>query len=771
MLNYANLSDIEFEYLCQNIMQRKLDVPLRRFTPGKDGGIDLTDNTSDPNIIVQVKHYNSSSIDTLIRALKKEKDKVKLHKPKQYFICCSRALTPENIKELFFHFSEYMPSDKNIITLNEIEDFLQSSENTDILRKHYKLWIDSVGILQELQNTNIFIDCEVLLSNIEKEKCFFVKTQVFEQALKCLEKNKTLFITGNPGVGKTTTSKMLVLHYAALGYRVRFTSNTSDLRELKKSLSQDKNIKEIILVDDCFGQAYFKIRDGQNEDLLSLIKYVNLSPNKLLILNSRITIFQEAKALKPDLVKSMEDNEYTVFILDMNALSDIEKAKIFYNHLFFNETPIAYLDEIKKHQRYLSIIKHQNYNPRLISFICNPNRYKKIGVKDYYTFICQHLRNPHEIWRDEYEEKLLKADRILLTTLHSLTDNTVSITLLKKCFEKRIENEKDIDKTINQFQASLRRLTESFVSIVDEKGTKKIMVVNPSVNDYLDSRMQENPLEKRAIVETAYSIQQFDRLLSKTDFEYFVEDAIKNNRIHLYLFDDEKQKLAFIAYHIGKLNIFNEHYLQLLRLYLTSPSHLYFKGHLYIKAEKIIQALLSKDMLQNYRFDEFIVESKNIKQLLKFCDLDEMIGLINLLSPLFSGKNRADFIEIATNSIQEAIEEFADSIEVDSYVTDPSPAINFAMHEEYFDIDEAVSDIEESAIDSAIDDIEYRIKSLPDDIIIEKDFIQSLCFGVNGAEELIQSYMEDGHYDKEDFDVDSYDSDDEEIDYIFNRKL
>ena len=75
MLNYANLSDIEFEYLCQDIMQRKLDVPLRRFTPGKDGGIDLTDNTSDPNIIVQVKHYNSSSIDTLIRALKKEKDK------------------------------------------------------------------------------------------------------------------------------------------------------------------------------------------------------------------------------------------------------------------------------------------------------------------------------------------------------------------------------------------------------------------------------------------------------------------------------------------------------------------------------------------------------------------------------------------------------------------------------------------------------------------------------------------------------------------------
>ena len=297
------------------------------------------------------------------------------------------------------------------------------------------------------------------------------------------------------------------------------------------------------------------------------------------------------------------------------------------------------------------------------------------------------------------------------------------------------------------------------------------MVVNPSVNDYLDSRMQENSLEKQAVFETAYSIQQFERLLPKDGFECFIEDAIKNNLIHLYFFDDEKQKLAFIAYYIGKFNIFNEHYLDILRLYLSSPSHLYLKGILYIRAKKIIQSLLSKDMLQNYGFDEFIVGSKNIKQLLKFCDMDEVIDLVNLLSPLFSGKSRADFIESTINSIQEAIEKFANSIEADSYVTDPSLAISFAMHEEYFDIDGAISDIEDSAIDSAIDDIKYSIKRLPDDIIIEEDFIESLCFGVNGAEELIQSYMNEGHYDKEDFDVGSYDNDDNEIDYIFNRKL
>ena len=124
--------------------------------------------------------------------------------------------------------------------------------NIEVLKKHYKLWIESTGILQDIGNTNVFIDCETLLADIENEKNLFVKTSAFASALKCLQDNKTLFITGNPGVGKTITSKMLVLHHAAIGYRVRFSTNVSDLDELKKSLSRNPDIKEIILVDDCF---------------------------------------------------------------------------------------------------------------------------------------------------------------------------------------------------------------------------------------------------------------------------------------------------------------------------------------------------------------------------------------------------------------------------------------------------------------------------------------------------------------------------------------
>ena len=182
MLNYGNLNDVEFEYLCQDIMQEKLGIEIYHFAVGCDGGVDLCDNVHTKNVIVQVKHYYNSTVTQLISSLKNELKKVKLLNP-----------------------------------------------------KHYKLWIELTGILQNIVNGETFIDCEVLLSSIENDKKFFVQTQAFYKALHYLENNKTLFIVGNPGVVKTITSKMLVLYYAAIKYKVRYTTNTTDLQSLKTS--------------------------------------------------------------------------------------------------------------------------------------------------------------------------------------------------------------------------------------------------------------------------------------------------------------------------------------------------------------------------------------------------------------------------------------------------------------------------------------------------------------------------------------------------------
>ena len=65
MFNYKNLCDYEFEILCKNIMQKKLGVPLQIFARGRDGGIDITDDTVSKNVVIQVKHYIVTTITTL----------------------------------------------------------------------------------------------------------------------------------------------------------------------------------------------------------------------------------------------------------------------------------------------------------------------------------------------------------------------------------------------------------------------------------------------------------------------------------------------------------------------------------------------------------------------------------------------------------------------------------------------------------------------------------------------------------------------------------
>lgn len=45
MYNFNNLSDVEFEILCKDIMQRRLGIELHTFAKGRDGGIDIVDNS------------------------------------------------------------------------------------------------------------------------------------------------------------------------------------------------------------------------------------------------------------------------------------------------------------------------------------------------------------------------------------------------------------------------------------------------------------------------------------------------------------------------------------------------------------------------------------------------------------------------------------------------------------------------------------------------------------------------------------------------------
>lgn len=773
-MNYANLSDVEFEYLCKDVMSKKLSKQLERFGPGRDGGIDLCDTSHPREIIVQVKHYVRTDFHGLMRSLEKEVSKIKEQAPKHYYICCSKELSPQNKTQIYELFSSFMESTENIITTLELDEFLEAPENNDILRKHFKLWLDSTNILTDVLANDIFVDSEALISGIEDEVKLFVKTRAFDEAIACLEKRKVLIIVGNPGVGKTVTSKMLVLNYAAQGYRVRYTSDGSDLNALKKSLSQSSKSKEVILLDDCFGQAYFNMKETQENELLSLIKYVNINPNKLLIMNSRISIYHEAKDRTPDLVKSFDRREYRAYVLDMDRMSIEEKAKIFYNHLYFYGVPDEYFQSIRAYKSYRKIVKHSNYNPRIIEFICAPSLYKSIDPAKFASFALSCLDKPEQIWRNEYERRLAEVDRLFLTTLYSLSDTVVPFHMVKQCFEYRVSQNPLVDPSINHFDQTLNRLTNSMIKIVDSKEQKMLCAVNPSVNDFLRAYLSTNAPEVQALIAGSKSVRQLKRLLEIDVYEAHVSKLFTDHSILSSIFEDEYQKCGFIATWCARHQICDTVYCSYILDYLFNIRNVDMYESERASLGSILDGLFQKEFCMFYGLNKAICDISRFHEIFKNLQLDEIVEVINHIDWIVDGLERELYVGMVQDILRESIEIYCNGVPAYIYEGSISDIVEEFRYEDetggHINADAAADSLEGRVKEAVSDELFTMLSTLPSDVNPDNVLYLEANISVDGADSVIVSYLRDDYYD------DAYRTyreeqlmDDCVLDYIFNR--
>lgn len=658
MFNYENLSDYEFENLCCDIISKKLGVQLRIFATGRDGGIDATDDTKTHNIVVQAKHYIRSGYAALLRTLRGEVEKVKQLDPNKYYVCCAQKLTPGNVSEIYDLFSDYMCDTNNVIDLNVIDTFLSKPENADVLRKHYKLWLESTEILNQIYNRNIFIDCEVLLADIEEQSKFFVETHYYQESIKVLDKNRILMLLGLPGVGKTVTTKMVALYYASQGYRVRFTTDGS-IANLKKSISESGEEKELIILDDCLGQAYFKMKENQENELITLIKYVSRHINKKIIMNSRITIYNEAKEHSNLFADFFDDKESLIKCIDMNNLSIENKGKIFFNHLYFKDVPREYYNNILKDKAYQRIVRHINYCPRIIEFVTKKKHYESVLPENYADYLLGCLDMPNEVWKEEYRFRIQQEDRLLLTTMFSLTDTIVKSDILKRAYYERIKNIPNLDITQNYYENSLKRMNGSMIKLVDKEDQVWVGAANPSVNDFLREILLKNSLEYEDIKEHCTEYVQILKL-----FPEYIGDIIIDGRAEKLHYVSEQEKYAVILSHICTNGIYSEGCKSIICEYLRKLVPFRIDGKVsYIET---ICTLLSGEMNEYYSTKKALDDVALIKL---FSDMDmhefaEMLKFFKIYNIDFEDDN-IDKIMVA--EVNRAILDYCKNVPGEDY--------------------------------------------------------------------------------------------------------
>lgn len=613
MLNFYNLSAPDFVSLSRDILQKITGIQMMVTDSANDRGADIRDRMIHPQAAAQVKHYLNSSVPQLMAALRQEVTKAGGLGATEYYLFLSKDLTEERIKQITDMFSGCVVlEESHIFTLSRIDDFLQRPENRDVLHKYPGLWNFSMDILGDALHKHIILDSQEMLRRTLSYR-ELVPTEGYRKCLECLDRDGMVLLQGQPGSGKTVTSAMAALDYSKRGYRIIYTSD-GNVKELKNAVHMDDS-KELVLLDDFLGQIYYTMDMGRARELEFLLSYIRNHENKCVILNSRVSIYQEALSKFVELKRLLNE----VVHISMDQLTEYEKARMFYSYLVkYSDGREDLLKYISEGKRYFTVIEHRNFNPRIMEsiFLISTNY---PGPAEFYNKLLAMLNHPDEIWREEFENRMLPEDRIFLTTLYSLSKGKVEYGILEECFFARINMEPYIDKTVNPMQKVLRHLKKSMVNeILSDK--RYVEVLNPSVNDFLRDYIASNPLEKKRIIECAVYFDQIRELLyqryksDNRELKTITEQMVRDGSVLRYRFLDKgcrgnillwncvvKEKLREVRYRDDIIEILRQGEASLYSIYDMKTS-----------AEYLLP-LLDSPLAEFYNMDKLLADKAFMK--------------------------------------------------------------------------------------------------------------------------------------------------------------
>lgn len=479
--DFSSLNDKEFEELCTDLLACHLGSKIERFKAGRDGGVDGRFYSSEGHeVIIQCKHWLKSGLSALIKSIEKyETEKVRKLNPKRYIFLTSLELSRANKIKIKNLLSPYVISESDIFGNEDLNDIL--SKNIEVERKHYKLWISSTNVLTTILSSAIVGRSRHKLEEIIEESNKYVVTQSHNQAMEKLETLHSVIITGSPGVGKTSLADQLCQYYSAKGYEFCFIENS--LNEAEEIYREDSH--QVFYFDDFLGRNFLLALDShQDSHVINFIKRIERDKKKRFILTSRSNILNQGKRLS-DLfdIKNVKKNEYE---LSITSLTDIDKAKILYNHIWFGDLSEGYINEIYEGRRYFKIINHKNFNPRLISFITDSHRLSNIKPSDYWGHIEKTLSNPKDIWRNVLDVQVDVICRHIVVAV-SLHGKSISESELRAFFSE-ISSNASFYTEIKDYESIIRLLVGALLNrSILGKDNISYDLFNPSIADFVIS--------------------------------------------------------------------------------------------------------------------------------------------------------------------------------------------------------------------------------------------------------------------------------------------
>ena len=285
------------------------------------------------------------------------------------------------------------------------------ARHSEVERRHIKLWLTSTEVLNALLNSGIFNRSEDAWDQARHQLRLWVPNPSFDRAQEILDANRVCVISGAPGIGKTMLANVLAAGYASIGYQL--VAISGDINEGDRAWQ--RQFRQVFLYDDFLGHVtYGELRLGKNEEsrLARFMERVRNSENKRFILTTREYILSEAlhryeRASDMELATSKN-------IISLEDYTHLKRGWILYNHLFFSDLPSDLKTALLPNERYWDVIRHRNYNPRVIAHAVSLPGVASLSPDEFVSNIFATLDDPTKVWEVIFDNLPDMARRILL---------------------------------------------------------------------------------------------------------------------------------------------------------------------------------------------------------------------------------------------------------------------------------------------------------------------------------------------------------------------
>lgn len=479
----CKLNDKEFEALAVDIVATDLGRRVERFKAGRDLGVDgrffVAGKTE---AIIQAKHWARSGYDALHRHLATvERPKIDQLKPARYLLLTSVPLSRVNKRAINATLSSHIKSENDIWGEEDLQDFL--ARNPELVKRHSKLWLAGAEVLRLMQNAAIIGRSQFKTQEIYAFLPKYVITSRHQKALDLLERLGTIIIIGDPGIGKTTLADNVAFDLILCGYEICVVENS--LNEAESVWIQGR--KQLFYFDDFLGRNYLEaLKRHEDSHVVGFMRRVEADKSKRFILTSRTTILQQGRNIS-DLFRAynIDRAQYEIRVEDLSA---IETAQILYNHIWHGSLTPEHVEQLYIDKRYHKIIRHRNFNPRLIAFITDSHKIAAVPVPDYWTYITAMLENPAEIWRGVFNDQLDDIGRSMVT-LAVFNGGDLTEDVLRNGCEQLTRHSARLGNAVEwnlAYERSFRTCVGTMLGRKVEPGkSPRVSLFNPSVGDFV----------------------------------------------------------------------------------------------------------------------------------------------------------------------------------------------------------------------------------------------------------------------------------------------